>query len=203
MICKHCGKGFSDEYDYCPYCAEPIKKAVELPTLNHTAIENQVKGSYKIVTIVVAFLLLILGFLPCLFLGWVFFPGTLGNDAFHDEADTFAIIVWVASIIIWVLLRFIYWQITKKSKMEKRVRKRNIANQFRLDSTSICPSCGSHDIKVYREGYNYAKGFWLRTFDVKGGGYVAGMNSNRARCHCMNCGNDWATNYDYRLIDKK
>lgn len=65
-----------------------------------------------------------------------------------------------------------------------------------------CPKCGSHNIKIYREGYDYNKGFWLRMFDVKGGGYVAGMNSNRARCHCMDCGQDWATNYDYRLIDK-
>lgn len=65
-----------------------------------------------------------------------------------------------------------------------------------------CPKCGSHNIKIYREGYNYTKGFWLRTFGVKGGGYVAGMNSNRARCRCMNCGDDWATNYDYRFIGK-
>ena len=77
----------------------------------------------------------------------------------------------------------------------------NIPNQ--KDNIEYCPRCGSHDIKIYREGYNYTKGFWLRMFDVKGGGYVAGMNSNRARCRCMNCGNDWKTNYDYRLIDKK
>ncbi len=71
------------------------------------------------------------------------------------------------------------------------------------DNIDYCPKCGSHDIKVYREGYDYNKGFWLRLFDVKGGGYVAGMNSNRARCRCMNCGKDWATNYDYRLINKQ
>lgn len=70
------------------------------------------------------------------------------------------------------------------------------------ENIEYCPKCGSHNIKIYREGYNYTKGFWLRTFGVKGGGYVAGMNSNRARCRCMNCGDDWATNYDYRFIGK-
>ena len=70
------------------------------------------------------------------------------------------------------------------------------------DNIQYCPNCGSRNIKIYREGYDYNKGYWYRVFGVKGGGYVAGMNSNRARCHCMNCGKDWATNYDYRLIDK-
>ena len=70
------------------------------------------------------------------------------------------------------------------------------------ENIEYCPKCGGHNIKIYREGYNYTKGFWLRMFDVKGGGYVAGMNSNRARCRCMNCGMDWATEYDYRFIDK-
>lgn len=71
------------------------------------------------------------------------------------------------------------------------------------DNVYYCPACNSRNIKIYREGYNYNKGFWLRAFGVKGGGYVAGMNSNRARCRCMTCGYDWATDYDYRLIDKK
>lgn len=71
------------------------------------------------------------------------------------------------------------------------------------ENIEYCPVCNSRNIKIYREGYNYNKGFWLRAFGVKGGGYVAGMNSNRARCRCMTCGYDWATDYDYRLIDKK
>ena len=70
------------------------------------------------------------------------------------------------------------------------------------DNVQYCPRCGSHNIKIYREGYDYNKGYWYRAFGVKGGGYVAGMNSNRARCRCMDCGKDWATDYDYRLINK-
>jgi hypothetical protein len=42
----------------------------------------------------------------------------------------------------------------------------------------------------------------MRMANVKGGGYAAGFNRNRARCHCMNCGKDWKTNYDYRFLDK-
>lgn len=70
------------------------------------------------------------------------------------------------------------------------------------NNIEYCPHCGSHDIKIYRKGYNYHKGFWLRMFDIKGGGYIAGMDANKACCRCMDCGNDWETDYDYRLINK-
>ena len=70
------------------------------------------------------------------------------------------------------------------------------------DNITRCPKCGSENIKIYREGYDYEKGFWMRMANVKGGGYAAGFNRNRARCHCMNCGKDWKTNYDYRFLDK-
>lgn len=202
MICKNCKKEYSNEFHYCPYCAEPAKKENKITELKHLTREERVQRRYRNVTIVVSVLLFVFAFPICLALGWFFFPGTLGNVAFHDKADTFAIIAWVSSIVVWIVLRFVYWQITKKSKMAKRVKRQIITDQFREDATSICPNCGSHDIKIYREGYNYTKGFWLGTFDVKGGGYIAGMNSNRARCRCINCGEDWATEYDYRFIDK-
>ena len=76
-------------------------------------------------------------------------------------------------------------------------KKRLIMEQYCLDQTSICPQCGSHNIKVYRNGYNYTTGYWLRKH---GGAYVAGMDSNKARCRCLNCGKDWLTDYDYRLL---
>lgn len=202
MVCRNCKKEYSSEFHYCPYCAEPVKKGFEFTKLKHLTREERVQRRYRNVTIVVSVLLFVFAFPICLALGWFFFPGTLENAAFHDKADTFAIIAWVSSVVVWIALRFVYWQITKKTKMAKRVKRQIITDQFREDATSICPNCGSHNIKIYREGYNYTKGFWLRTFGVKGGGYVAGMNSNRARCRCMNCGDDWATNYDYRFIGK-
>jgi hypothetical protein len=202
MICSNCKKEYSDNFEYCPYCAEPVKKENKFIELKHITREERVQRSYKNVTIVGSFLLFLFAFPVWLFFGWFFYPGTMGNELFFDAADIFAVLFWAASIVVWIVARYLYWQITKNSKMQKRVRKQIISDQFRTDSTSICPKCGSHNIKIYREGYNYTKGFWLRTFDVKGGGYVAGMNSNRARCRCMNCGIDWATNYDYRLIEK-
>ena len=63
-----------------------------------------------------------------------------------------------------------------------------------------CPKCGSHNIKIYRKGYNYKVGFWGAIFGVRGAGYVGGFDANNACCRCMSCGNDWETDYDYRLI---
>lgn len=203
MICNNCGKEYSDEFAYCPYCAEPIEKPkVEFTKLKHLTKEERVKRSYKIVTIVVAILLFFSMFFVGQFLGWQIYPETLGNDAFYDEADTFAIVFWIFTIFAWVLFRWLYWLITKEKLMSKRVKKQIITDQFVVDRTSICPKCGSHNIKIYRKGYNYKKGLLLRLFDVKGGAYIAGMDSNTTCCRCMNCGNDWETDYDYRLIDK-
>ena len=68
---------------------------------------------------------------------------------------------------------------------------------------NVCPRCHSRNIKLYRNGYDYKEGFWLRMLDVKGGGYIAGMDSNKVRCRCLDCGKDWETNYDYRLITRQ
>lgn len=66
----------------------------------------------------------------------------------------------------------------------------------------ICPRCGSRNIKHYRKGYNYKVGFWGAIFGVRGAGYAGGFDSNHTCCRCMDCGKDWETDYDYRLIDK-
>lgn len=68
--------------------------------------------------------------------------------------------------------------------------------------TTVCPKCHSRNIKIYRKGYNYKVGFWGAIFGVKGAGYAGGFDANTACCRCMDCGKDWETNYDYRLIDK-
>jgi hypothetical protein len=65
-----------------------------------------------------------------------------------------------------------------------------------------CPKCGSHNIKLYRKGYNYKVGFWGAIFGVRGAGYAGGFGANNTCCRCMDCGNDWETDYDYRLIVK-
>lgn len=204
MICRHCGKEFTDDYNYCPYCAEPVEKEekFEFTELKHLTREERATRSYGLVTGIVAVLLFFTMFIVGMFLGWCIYPDSLGNEAFHDEADTFAIIFWIASIVVWLVFRWVYWLLTKEKLMKKRVRKQIITDQFISDRTSICPRCGSHDIKVYRKGYNYKVGFWGSIFGVKGAGYAGGFDANKTCCRCMKCGNDWETDYDYRLINK-
>ena len=70
------------------------------------------------------------------------------------------------------------------------------------DNIEKCNRCGSTNIKLYRKGYNYKVGFWGAIFGVRGAGYAGGFDANKTCCRCMNCGKDWETDYDYRLIDK-
>lgn len=116
------------------------------------------------------------------------------NDADYYGGWTISLWALVISIAIAVIIFL--------SEYFKSDREKVVDIQFQKDQTSICPRCGGHNIKIYRNGYEWNKGFWYRLFDVKGGHYAAGMKSNRARCRCLNCGNDWLTDYDYRLIKK-
>jgi hypothetical protein len=78
------------------------------------------------------------------------------------------------------------------ARIEAEINKSNVCD--------VCPRCGSHNIKLYRKGYNYKVGFWGSIFGVKGAGYAGGFDANNTCCRCMDCGKDWETNYDYRLI---
>jgi DNA-directed RNA polymerase subunit RPC12/RpoP len=73
---------------------------------------------------------------------------------------------------------------------------------FKKRNINYCPRCNSRDIKLYRKGYNYKIGFWGAIFGVRGAGYAGGFDVNHTCCRCMNCGKDWETDYDYRLIKK-
>ena len=209
MICRHCKKEYSDEFAYCPYCAEP--KPAKSKTFNQEQIseEEQINrisrgadGHYFLITLVVGILWFVFGYLICQFIGWEIYPGTLENDAFHDKADTFAIISWLALLIGWVLLRWLNLKLSSENKKQQRIKRYVINSQYLKDQTSICPHCGSHNIKHYRKGYNYKIGFWGAIFGVRGSGYAGGFDANTTCCRCMNCGNDWETDYDYRLINK-
>lgn len=70
------------------------------------------------------------------------------------------------------------------------------------DNIKKCNRCGSTDIKLYRKGYDYKVGFWGAIFGVRGSGYAGGFDANKTCCRCMDCGKDWETDYDYRLINK-
>lgn len=92
----------------------------------------------------------------------------------------------------------------KKRRPNKKpmTHKQAIKRQFKQDRTSICPFCGSHDIKIYRRGYDYDYAFWGTIFNMKGSKYTAGLTSNEAMCRCNSCGNRWNSGYDYRQIKK-
>lgn len=203
MICRHCNKEYSDEFAYCPYCAEP--KPIKNKNLNQVQIDGTQRGAdghYILLTVVVAILWFCFGYFICRVASWIIYPETVGNDAFCDKADIFAIIMWLGILLLWIVLRWVNLKLSDENKKQKRVKKFVIFKQYQNDQTSICPICGSHNIKLYRKGYNYKIGFWGAIFGVRGAGYAGGFDANNTCCRCMNCGHDWETNYDYRLIDK-
>ena len=208
MICRHCSKEYSDEFVYCPYCAEPNLKD-KMPKETNLTEKEQIDrasrgadGRYFLITLIVGILWFVFGYLICQFIGWKVYPGTLGNDSFSDKADTFAIISWLGLLIGWILFRWLNLKLSSKSKKQERIKQYIINSQYLKNQTSICPACGSHNIKYYRKGYNYKVGFWGAIFGVKGAGYAGGFGANNTCCRCMNCGKDWETDYDYRLIKK-
>jgi hypothetical protein len=123
------------------------------------------------------------------------------------------IAIIIVSILMVALIVYFVWLIKsghlKKCSLKSDVTKAtNIFNNAIKEAFNVrnnidhCPKCGSHNIKLYRKGYNYKVGFWGAIFGVRGAGYAGGFKANNTCCRCMNCGNDWETDYDYRLIDK-
>lgn len=116
------------------------------------------------------------------------------NDADYCGGWTitlYAFLISVTTVVITVLI-----------EQFKSDEQKLIDIQFDENPMSVCPHCGSHNIKLYRKGYNYKVGFWGAIFGVRGAGYAGGFDANNTCCRCMNCGKDWETDYDYRLIDK-
>lgn len=184
MICRHCGKEYSDEFAYCPYCAEPKhSNRLKVKKYHHWG-----SAGFKIVV----------GIVTLLFFSFVYalFQNAINGDGVTIDENG----LLCSFLCIYIPLQIVH--IVGVIIKYKNKQNRLIMEQFHYDKTSVCPKCGSHNIKIYRKGYNYNKGFWLRSFDIKGGGYIAGMDANNTCCRCMNCGKDWETDYDYRLINK-
>ena len=195
--CPNCGKMNLDNACVCKECQCEIHN-VSPGTFKHAEIkQSEEKEERKRITNYKRFFLSIL-------LGIVLFPVSwiaiyLWNwyDLFANGADyyggtTISLYSVLISIIIVVCGLLIECFKSDKQKL--------IDIQFDGDQTSICPSCGSHNIKLYRKGYNYKVGFWGAIFGVRGAGYAGGFDSNKTCCRCMDCGKDWETDYDYRLI---
>lgn len=179
MICRHCGKEYADEFAYCPYCAEP--KPVERTEAHELKQYKDGMATKFILKLIVCFVFSVLFFMLMMWL------------------EGFAVALFI-SIIVFCVLALV--PVLEYCTLTKPGRERTINMQFSKDQTSICPKCGSHSIKVYRKGYDYKVGFWGAIFGVRGAGYAGGFDANTACCRCLNCGNDWETDYDYRLINK-
>lgn len=177
MICNHCGKKYSDEFEYCPYCAEPKPKPEK--TLDEAYLDKQVYLAkfWSIFGGIVLqlFALICMGPILGLIFGMMLFP-----------------------VCIWAIIYGVRKQTIEK--IQKNSRQTIIDKQYSMDQTSICPACGSHNIKVYRKGYNYKVGFWGAIFGIRGSEFRGGFDADKACCRCVNCGHDWETDYDYRLI---
>ena len=174
MICRHCGKEYADDFAYCPYCAEPKpepERSLEERYVERVDIEHK---------------------------RWNI-SSTVGSVLFCIFATLLLGPMGLAFGIINFIVMIVYGK-AKNEKAKKPGRQFVINAQFANDQTSICPKCGSHSVKVYRKGYDYSPGFWGAIFGVRGAGYAGGFDKNTACCRCMNCGNDWETDYDYRLL---
>ena len=197
MKCRHCGKEYEDSFSYCPYCAEP--KPVPQKEIT---IADQIKEHNKWIWVeglgvsVVVFVPIVIAIyvilLLCLFadaLG----AGSTGRDMTADlswfQLDTVALIALGMSLFVG-LIYIIGWYLSPR-------RAKMIEVQFSKDKKSICPVCGSHSVSLGRKGYDWNKGFWYRMFRIKGGYYLAGMDSRRVTAHCQNCGHSWETNEEW------
>ncbi len=97
------------------------------------------------------------------------------------------------ALIVWVVFGICAFcsYVSRTTKIATQI------NEKAIPKIVVCPRCGSHDIAYGRKGYDWQKGFWYRMFNLKGGGYIAGMESRRITGHCNHCGNDWLTDREW------
>lgn len=181
MLCTHCGKSLPVNAEYCPYCAEPV---CSMSTTKQEQNTENVTATLILRSVVI----MMFNIIPSAVFAFIitFFV----NNSIEFFGKYFA-----AAFLVLLVIPIIYLLCTVNSKKEMK-----ILQQYVYDSTSICPMCGSHSVKIYRKGYNYNEAFWGSIFKIRGSRYTAGMNSNNAMCHCQHCGHDWNSGYDYRKI---
>ena len=118
---------------------------------------------------------------------------------------TLIICIFVVAYVVWLIatgrLKKGDFNIDMKKIAERLNQEINEAFGFK-NNIDHCPKCGSTNIRLYRKGYNYKIGFLGAIFGVRGSGYAGGFDANHTCCRCLDCGKDWETDYDYRLINK-
>lgn len=194
--CPNCGKMNLDKADVCKECQCEIHDVA--PGTFKIAETDKTEERKKITNYKRNFSIVLLGIIlfPVSWMAiylWNWYD-LIANDAGYYGGVTISLYSLFISVIVIVCGLLIEHFKSDKQKL--------IDIQFDDDSTSICPKCGSHNIKLYRKGYNYKVGFWGTIFGVRGAGYAGGFDANKTCCRCMDCGKDWETDYDYRLINK-
>lgn len=189
MKCLHCNREYNDEYDFCPFCAEPKPKPE--PTVEDLVNEQESnrKSVYLSLPIfmwipmyIVIYIIAIVSNLPDLgeIIQWDKVVPNAGTVAFWNT-----VLVIGASILG-------YYDDKNKTPREKQ-----ISAQFAHDDTSICPRCGSHDIALGSKGYDWNKAWWGEVIGNDAAKYDAGAESRRVTAHCKHCGNDWLTDREW------
>lgn len=188
MYCKHCGKEIPEDAYCCPYCAEPLPEILseEDREWEEKELESKAKTRAALNTKIFRWSIIIGITCPLFFMFLV--------PTQHLSLGVF-LLIWLGTSILIPTATFLF---ARGHLYDESIIK---WKQFCTDSTSICPMCGSHSIKIYRKGYNYNEAFWGSMFNIKGSRYTAGMSSNNAMCHCQHCGHNWNSGYDYRKIN--
>lgn len=174
MKCSNCGKEYDDSFTYCPYCAEP--NTVEKTKQSETCEKPRDKKDDSSI-ILWAVLLMI--------------DVIVGYQVFTSDYVKTAKGFIIAFIAIAIPFVGIISHLSNKDRKAGYIPKRK--------NLEYCPRCKSKNLKYYRKGYDWKKGFWYRFFELDDG-FLAGMSSNHTMCHCRDCGNTWETDYDYREL---
>lgn len=198
--CSNCGKMNLNDAVVCKSCQCEFAESVETQIEEIDKKEKPKQSSYDgrkeaegCLAAAISFIPLIIILHILRFLKQLFSPVkdmySIENTLalFPSEKDSLIILALAAVISILIGVGIVVsWKLKSPERKE-------IEMQFEKDQTSICPVCGSHDISLGRKGYDWNKGFWYSVFKVRGGHYLAGMDSRRVTAYCNKCGHKWET----------
>lgn len=176
FICPYCGKPYQEGDRFCAACGEPFD--VE-------AVGKEIEKKYKYRNTMILFFLKYEGIMAILSLS-ITFGMFIGLASGMGSFPFFRYFLGILFLLTIFPICVVWYRISNK-------RRRVIDEQFVMDQASICPVCGSHDISLGRKGYDWNKGFWYSVFKVRGGHYLAGMDSRSVTAYCNKCGHKWET----------
>lgn len=194
--CTYCHALIPSDAKSCPYCAEPVHKRNLNPTVEEQT-ENYI-WSKSVFDLTVAYPIITI-----LFGLFGIFLYKLFNDYAPVPGKTKILIFIVSALLSALICTVSHFNIKNQLENERKTGKLAKKAQRYTDSTSICPKCGSHDIKIYPKGYDWGEAATGEVFGIDTWKYTAGAGSNDAMCYCRNCGKTWNSGKDIRKLDIK